>query len=154
VELLKSQIAKAHLTAPMDGYVLSGDLKDKVGTPVKLGEQLFEVADLGALQAELTVEDRDIQDVLLGIQKQGSGELATTAMPRQTAKLKVDHVVPLGEAKEGANVFKVVCNIEGDPDPTWLPGQAGEARIDVEKRPLIRHWTGRLVDFLRLKLWM
>jgi hypothetical protein len=154
LQLIEMNIAKAHLTAPLDGVVMSGDLKDKVGTPVKIGEQLFEVGQLSDLQAELSVDDRDIQDVRLGIERQGTGELATTAMPRAKAHLKVDHVVPLGEAKEGANVFKVVCNIEGDLDPTWLPGQAGEARIDVEKRTVAWRWTHRVVDFLRLKLWI
>ena len=39
-------------------------------------------------------------------------------------------------------------------DPSWLPGMIGEARLDVDKRPWMWIWTHRLIDFLRLKLWM
>jgi hypothetical protein len=39
-------------------------------------------------------------------------------------------------------------------NPGWRPGMAGEARVDVKHRPLIWIWTHRLIDFLRLKLWM
>jgi hypothetical protein len=31
---------------------------------------------------------------------------------------------------------------------------AGEARVDVEPRRVIWTWTHRLIDFLKLKLWM
>jgi hypothetical protein len=33
-------------------------------------------------------------------------------------------------------------------------GEAGEARVNIEKRPLIWWWTHRLVDWLKLKLWI
>jgi biotin carboxyl carrier protein len=152
VALFDREIAKAHVTAPIAGKVLSGDLLDKRGSAVKVGEQLFEVGQLDGLQAELSVEERDIQDVMK-VAAEGKGKLATSALPWDKHAFVIDHVVPQGEAKEGANVFKVYCNLK-DANPTWLPGQQGEARIDIEKRPLIRHWTGRLIDFLRLKLWM
>jgi biotin carboxyl carrier protein len=152
IALYDREIAKAHVVAPIDGRVLSGDLRDKRGAAVKVGEQLFEVALLDGLQAELIVEERDIQDVMK-VAAQGQGRLATTALPWEKHEFTIDRVVPLGEAKEGANVFKIYANLK-DSNATWLPGQAGEARIDIEKRPLVQHWTGRLVDFLRLKLWM
>ena len=31
---------------------------------------------------------------------------------------------------------------------------AGEARIDIEHRPLIWIWTHKFVDCVRFKLWM
>jgi biotin carboxyl carrier protein len=152
VDLYDREIAKAHVTAPIDGKVLTGDLMDKRGSAIKVGEQLFEVAQLDGLQAKLKVEERDIQDVMK-VAADGHGRLATTALPWDKHEFTVDHVVPQGEAQEGANMFDVYCNLK-DANATWLPGQQGEARIEIEKRPLIRHWTGRLVDFLRLKLWM
>lgn len=152
VALYDREISKAHIVAPIDGKILSGDLKDKIGSAVKVGEQLFEVAELDGLQAKLNVEDRDMQDIMK-VAKVGEGKLATTALPWDKHAFTIDHIVPQGEAKEGSNVFEIYCNMK-DANPTWLPGQTGEARVDIEKRPLIQHWTGRLVDFLRLKLWM
>ncbi len=62
-----------------------------------------------------------------------------------------------GEAKEGANSFTVYGDV--DPaamaaNPSWRPGMAGEARVDVANRSLAWTWTHRLIDFLRLKLWL
>ena len=38
--------------------------------------------------------------------------------------------------------------------PPWLSGQEGEARVDVAKKPIAWVWTHRLIDFIRLKLWI
>jgi hypothetical protein len=46
------------------------------------------------------------------------------------------------------------ANDVAQKNPVWRPGMAGEARIDVENRRLAWIWTHRLIDFLRLKLWM
>ena len=62
-------------------------------------------------------------------------------------------VVPLGEAKEGSNVFKVYALTDTANDQ-WRPGMQGEARVDVEKRSLAWIWTHRLVEYVRLKLWI
>jgi hypothetical protein len=60
----------------------------------------------------------------------------------------------MGEAKEGANGFKVYAVLDAAPRNEWRPGMMGEARIDVQKRPLIWLWTHRVIDFVRLKLWL
>ena len=44
--------------------------------------------------------------------------------------------------------------LDGAADPMWRPGMMGEARVDVQKRPMIWIWTHRLVDWARLKVWM
>jgi hypothetical protein len=69
----------------------------------------------------------------------------------------VTRVLPSPEAKEGSNTFTVYAQIPQDvlaAHRDWKPGMAGEARIDVAKRSLAWIWTHRLIDFVRLKLWM
>jgi hypothetical protein len=61
--------------------------------------------------------------------------------------------VPLGDAKEGDNTFKVFAVLDEQPEFA-RPGMAGEARVEAGKRTLAWMWTHRLIDFLRLKLWM
>ena len=67
-------------------------------------------------------------------------------------------IIPVPQAKEGANSFIVYAEANTPTDaegrPLWRPGMAGEARIDVAPRRLAWIWTHRLIDFLRLKLWM
>jgi multidrug resistance efflux pump len=147
--LLASQIARATLRAPFDGQILKGDLTDKKDTQVKEGEEQMVFGQPGKLRSELSVNERDIQDIVEG----ANGQLATTSKPTDKVPFKVARIVPLGQAKEGSNVFTVY----GDPaniEPGWRPGMAGEARVDVGKRTIAWIWSHRLLEFVRLKLWM
>ena len=63
------------------------------------------------------------------------GRFATNALPDQKFEFTVDRIIPMGQPKEGNNVFKVYGTI--DPTKTsesWRPGMAGEARVDVGAR--------------------
>ena len=152
-DLYKARVEQGTVVAPMDGQVLSakGELSDKVNVEVKQGEELMLFGDPGQLWAEMQVDDRDIQDV----STDERGQLATTSEPTAKVPFTVSTVVPLGAPREGANVFTVYGKV--DPKlvpPGWRPGMTGEARIDVGRRTWAWIWTHRLVDFVRLKLWM
>src|SRR6185436_20165199 len=99
---------------------------------------------------EITVPEREIQMVREG----KPGLIATTAMPGITRKIMIDQIIPTPNVKEGGNNFKVYATIEDEFSSDWRPGMAGEARIDFEKRPLAWIWTHRLIDWVRLKVWM
>ncbi len=152
VDYLQDQINRATVVAPVDCEILKGDLEDKVGAPVKLGDELFEVGDAANLRAELTVPDRDIQDIHPG--QNQKGRLATNAEPDKSFDFVVDRVIPIPDPKDGTNNFKVYATIIGKQPATWRPGMEGEARVNVAPRSLAWIWTHRLIDFLRLKLWM
>jgi RND family efflux transporter MFP subunit len=147
--LYQDQIDRAQVKAPFEGLVLKGDLTDQVLAPKKQGDELFIVAANDSLRAELSVSERDIQDLQPGQR----GKLATTSLPTQKYGFLIERIVPLGQAKEGDNVFTVYAKLDQLVD-TWRPGMAGEARIDVRKRPVIWIWTHKLVDYVRLKLWI
>lgn len=148
-----TQIKSATIRAPKDGTILKGELGQKIGQKVPLGDDLFELEPNDNLRAELQVAERDIQDVKLN----ASGKLATDALPMDRFPLKVTRILPAPEAKEGSNTFTVYAEVPADvlaAHPDWRPGMAGEARVDVGTRSLAWIWTHRLIDFLRLKLWM
>ena len=116
----------------------------------KKGDVLMEIAPKGKLRAELAVSERDIQEIR---EKTQHGKLRTGSEPGQAFAFTIDRIVPTGEAKEGDNVFKVYATL--DQKASWMrPGMAGEAKVDVQHRRLVWIWTHRLVDFLKLKLWM
>ena len=148
-DLLAYQIDQATVRSPVDGMVLKGDLIDKIGAPVKREDVLMEVGPVNNLRGELQVNERDVQFIKPG-QK---GELATNSLPSDGYEFVVDRVVPMGTPKEAHNVFTVYVSAK-TPASSWRPGMAGEARVDVEPKPLIWIWTHRLVEFIQLKLWM
>jgi hypothetical protein len=155
--LLVSQIEKATIKAPYDAVVLKGDLTDKLGAPLKEGDVLLELGPRQDLRVELYVNERDIQDVIDGQLKPEAqrqpGKLATTSNPRDKFNFKVERVVPLPQPREGSNVFMVYGQLESR-DPEWRPGMMGEARVDVREERLLWQWTHRLIDWVRLKLWI
>jgi len=147
--LYQYRIDHATIYSDLDGNVLTGDWKHKVHSTVKQGDPLFELGDISKLDVELAVEDRDMQIFDVG----HHGKLATQALPGEKYDFKVTRIVPLGEAKEGQNVFKVYAETDKQ-EKSWYPGLAGEAKIDTEKKTILWVWTHRLVEWLRLKTWL
>jgi len=148
-DLLKYQINEATIRSPIDGVVLKGDLSDKKRAAVKKEDVLMEVGKTDKLRIELSVNERDIQYV-----KQGqTGQLATNAQPGLSHDLKIERIIPMGTPKDATNVFTVYA-VADAPVDTWSPGMIGEARVNIEEKPLIWIWTHRLVEFVQLKLWM
>ena len=129
--------------------MLKSNEEDKIGSAVKQGDELMLVAQQGKLRIEMTPNERDIQDMKVG----QTGKLTTNGLPTDRYTFKVTRIVPLGTPKEGNNVFMVY----GEPtelSSDWLPGMEGEVRINVERRTWAWIWTHRLIDFIRLKIWM
>ncbi len=157
-DLYKHRIQQARIVAPVDGRILKGDLRDKIGAPVKEGDVLFEIADPRRLEAELSVADNDIRNLQVAVPGKdlpGSvGYLATSSLPTDKFHLRITRIVPIGEVKDGTNVFKVYAQMDGRRSDDWRPGMTGEARIDVQPESLAWIWTHKALDFLRLKLWM
>jgi len=148
--VLQDRIDRATIKAPIAGEVFSGgDLREKIGATVKLGDPLLDIGDPHKLRLELLVKENDIQEVKEGM----TGQLATNALPTETFPFKVDTIVKEGKAKEGENLFLVYGTIEGPIDPAWRPGMQGEANINIEPRRIIWIYTHRVMDFIHLKLW-
>jgi multidrug resistance efflux pump len=147
-EYYRSQIDKAVIKAPFDGTILSGDLQHKKGAVFKMGDPLMEMAADNKLRVEVAVAERDIQDV----KPNAKGKLATSTLPNEKFPFTVERIVPMSDAKEGGNFFKVYGTLD-TLSPQWRPGMAGEAKIEVEKRSLAWIWTHRFTDWLQLKWW-
>lgn len=149
VRLLDLYLSQAQIVAGIDGTVVGGDWTGKVGAPVRQGDEVFEIAEPGLLEAELKVADRDAQMVDVGRKV----TIATSSQPQDKYQGRITRIVPLGEPSEGGNYFKVYAAMEQTSE-TWQPGLQGQARVDVEKRTLMWIWTHRVVEFVTLKLWM
>jgi hypothetical protein len=150
-ELYQTQIDKLIIRAPKSGIILKGDLADRIRGPVEQGDELFIIGDPGDVEVELSVAERDIQNMKIG----QTGTIATSALPGDSFDVVVRRVVPMGnmDAKNADNTFKVYATAK-QVQQTWRPGMTGEARMDVEPKPLYWILSHRLVDYLKLKLWM
>ncbi|MBY0307350.1 MAG: efflux RND transporter periplasmic adaptor subunit, partial [Phycisphaerales bacterium] len=146
--LAEVKIGLSRLTAPEDGVVIAGDMRDKVGASVKAGEEMFLLAPANDLTAVARVDERDVALVKEGAR----GEMATRARPGEAFAVTVERVVPMAQPKEGKNLFEVRARLESGAE--WLrPGMEGRVRIDAGRRSLLWIGTRRVIDQVRLWLW-
>jgi hypothetical protein len=149
LDLSKYRLEEAVIRTPFPGVVIEGDLRERLGSPVKMADVLFKVARLDTLYVEAEVNERDVHEIL----GKTSGEIAFLSRPRDKFPVRILTVEPAAVPKNEANVFLVRCAIEGGAQPWWRPGMSGVCKFKVEKRSLFWILTHRTVDFLRLKLW-
>jgi len=128
---------------------VEGDLRQRVGAPVKQGDSLFRVARIDTQYVEAEISERDVHEIL----NRTAGEVAFVAQPRLKFPVKVVRIEPAAVAKEGKNVFTVRAVFSGPIQPWWRPGMSGVCKLGVEKRTLLWILTHRTVDFVRLWLW-
>ena len=149
LEMVRHRINQATIKAPFKGVVVEGDLRERLGAPVKQAEVLLRVARIDTLFVEAEVNERDIHEIL----GRTSGEIAFLSQPRNKFPVRIVTVEPAAVPKEQANVFLVRCGVESGVQSWWRPGMSGVCKFSVEKRTLFWILTHRTVDFLRLKLW-
>ncbi len=147
-DLLTTRIAQASMTSPIAGTIIAGDLRERVGSSVKLGEALFQIAPLDDMLIIARVGDRDISLVEAG----ETGSVATKAYPAQHHAFTVERVVPLSQAQEGKNAFEVRAKL-ASPAGWMRPGMEGYAKFDAGKHSLMWIGTRRIRDTLRIWLW-
>jgi hypothetical protein len=149
IDLLEYMIGRARLVSPLSGIVVEGDLKRQVGAPVKMGDVLFEVTPRASLRAVLHVPEDQITDVQVGQR----GSLATASYPAERIGFEVERINPIAEVVKQENIFRVRVRLREIP-PWMRPGMEGVARIDIDKRPYAWIWTRRIVNWVRMKLWL
>jgi RND family efflux transporter MFP subunit len=148
LDIARHHLAQAKLTAPFDGVVVEGDLRERLAAPVKQGDVLVKIVRLDALYAELALPERHVHEVNSG----QAGELAFTARPALAFPIKLESLEPVAEARENGNVF-ILRGTFTSREPWWRPGMSGVAKIDVGSRNLFWIVSHRTVDFLRLYFW-
>ncbi len=148
LELVRYRIAHATIKSPFEGVVIEGDLRERLGAPVKAAEVLLKIARIDTLYAEAEVNERDIHEVL----GKAAGQIAFVSQPKKKFPIRIAALEQAALPRNEANVFLVRCRL-GPPQPWWRPGMSGVCKIDVDKRTLFWILTHRTVDFLRLHFW-
>jgi multidrug efflux pump subunit AcrA (membrane-fusion protein) len=149
IDLTEYFLGRAEILAPASGTVVTGDLKRQIGAPVKTGDALFEIAPLASLRAELRVPEDQIFDIAVDQR----GYLATVSYPSRRIEFVVERIDPAADLIENRNVFTVRARLL-DVQPWMRPGMEGVAKVTVGKRHYVWIWTRKLVNWIRMKLWI
>ena len=148
LDIVRYRIEQSAIKAGFAGVVVEGDLRERIGAPVKQGEGLFKVARTDNLYVEAEVKERDIHEIL----NRKSGEIAFVSQPKLKYPIQITTIEPAAVPKNEGNVFLVRCQVEG-VQKWWRPGMSGLCKLEVGKRTLFWMLTHRTVDFLRMWLW-
>jgi len=183
LQLVEERLGRVELQAPFDGRVVSGDLRQLVGTPLEQGRVLFETAPLDAYRVVLQVDERDIARLAVGQR----GELVLASLPSARLDITVHQITPVATAEDGRNFFRVEARVDGRADAgqdgradgrtdgrtdapvgpsadaaaslapsvqdRLRPGMEGVAKVQVGEARLLWIWTHRLRDTVSLALW-
>lgn len=149
VKLATEKIARAKITAPYAGIVVSGDLSQMIGSPVETGKKLFEIAPLEQYRIVLQVDEKEIRHIEVA----QTGQIVVSGVNDDPMPLTVTKVTPVASAQDGKNTFRVEASLNGDISPRLRPGMEGIGKVSVGSRSLWWIITHTFTDWLRLGLW-
>jgi multidrug resistance efflux pump len=148
LELVEMKLERSRVKAPLHGVIVSGDLSQSLGAPLKRGEELFKIAPLESYRVMLQVDERDMGAVQIG----QSGSLRLAGYPHLEHRFYVKRILPLSTAAEGSYLFTLEAELE-QVSEQLRPGLQGVAKIDAGQRSLLWLAGHRLSDWLQLQLW-
>jgi hypothetical protein len=149
LDIARHRLSQAAIRAPFDGVMVDGELRERIGAPIKQGDALFKMTRLEGMYAEAEINQRDVHQ----FRTNSPGEIAFITQPALKYPVQVERIYPAALTKEGENVFIVRCSLAGAPAAWWRPGMSGVIKIEAGRRSLFWILTHRTVDFLRLWLW-
>ena len=147
--LVRHRLSQSTLRAPFHGVVVEGDLRQRIGAPVRQGDALYKFARIDPLYVEMEIHEQDAHEIL----GRSKGQIAFVAQPKSTFSVEVSTVEPAAQPKKNGNIFLVRAQLTEKPQSWWRPGMSGVCKIDIERRTLLWILTHRTVDFLRLFFW-
>ena len=153
LSLAEEKLARSRILAPFDAVVVSGDLRQMLGSPIERGKVLFELAPLDAWRLVVQADEREMRFRAAGQR----GLMALASQPTSRLALVVERVTPVAVAEDGRNYFRVEARLDPAASQTHAlslrPGMEGIAKIETGPRNLLWIWTHAAADWLRLLAW-
>ena len=146
--LVERKLAMLDVRAPIDGVVVSGDLRRAEGQPIRQGDVLFEIAPLDAMLVEVDVPDRDVSRVREGMPV----SFRLDAFGGWRGESVIDRLHPHSEQRDGANVFIAEAPVS-DAAAALRPGMRGRAAIQGDRRPLLWILGHRMVEWIETAIF-
>ena len=149
LEQARWRLSRAEVKAPFIGTVIEGDLKRRLGAPVRAGDVLIQVARLDALFFDVQVAERDVNHVAAGARVR----VAFTSQPDTHFVATVEQIEPSARSTPQGAIFVVRCKLVDPRAAWWRPGMGGIAKIDAGWRMPLWIVTHRTTEWLRMRFW-
>jgi hypothetical protein len=124
IESIEEQLKRIEIRATEAGVVVQGDWYRSIGMPVTLGQNLFEVATLESMTAEVRLKASDLGNIFVG------DEVSVRSDSSGGSKFcgKISRIEPRATVIDDEAVF-VADVVIRDPDRLLRPGMKANAQI-------------------------
>ena len=152
IKRLEYKKGKSEIKAIMRGRILTGDWKRNEGQLLEEGEELFRISPIGPkYEVDIFLPEDQVSNVKISQE----GEMALEACPGEYMLFQVTHIVPVAEVRDGKNVFRVIGTLKDVPESIELrSGLSGMAKVNTGKRSYGWIWTRKMINWVRMKLWI
>lgn len=148
LEFSKLRLKQTDIYAPAEGQVVSTMERISVGTFLREGDLLAELADSRTVIAEIEVPETEIDEAAIGAEV----TLKLWSTPDEKITGTVKRVAPVAEEREFGQVVRVIVEVP-NPDGRVSRNQTGYAKIIVEERPVWQVFTRVFTRFFWIELW-
>ena len=161
--IVNRRLEQAVIRAPFHGIVVAGDLRQRIGTVLPRGEPLYRIAPNDHWSIELEVPEIHVAQLEKGMH----GAFSTYSQPDLVYPISVRRIRGSSGIRNGRNIFvaEAVLQSAAPPSaqasrgasrssPILRPGIQGVAAVDVGRRPIWWVLSHRLLDYVRLNLWL
>jgi putative peptide zinc metalloprotease protein len=157
---LGNKVSNLEVVSPISGTVLTARPEDRLGSYVRQGSELIEVADLEVMRARIYVSEYDLAKCKVGararVQIDGMWKIQNARAARITeASWEIDPTLSGGNKLKGLNPpnFYLVDLALSNADGRMRPGMTGLARIYGQRRSIASLcWEGTS-HFVGRKFW-
>jgi biotin carboxyl carrier protein len=164
VAFLRGRVGELTLCAPMPGTVVTRDPGALLGTEIKRGQRVLDIADLGRWEVAVDINESDLLDVEESIRANADRggahvEFLLAAQSGRPMNVRADASARIAPAAKptasGRNVFTMRVEIPpGERDGADLRlGYEGKARIAGPTKSWLRSMTDPLVNRIRMAMF-
>jgi|WetSurMetagenome_2_1015567.scaffolds.fasta_scaffold19948_2 multidrug efflux pump subunit AcrA (membrane-fusion protein) len=124
LDLLEYRLANLQIKSPLDGIVISGDLKRAEGSPLTKGHVLFEIAPLDNMLIQMAISVDDISYVI----PNQVLSIILDAYPNEIFEQTITKIQPRAITRDAQQVFILEAKIN-NVDGRLHPGLKGRGRV-------------------------
>jgi hypothetical protein len=126
-QLLENRQSHLEICAPIDGFVLAGDLELSENAPVKTGDTLYEIGPASPIKIQLQIPADDVRLVRAG----HTTRIWISGLGATPLQGRISRVLPRSQVIDGKNVFIAEVEI-GNEAAEIRPGMKGIARVSCD----------------------
>jgi len=140
-DLIDRRLDQLLISSPIDGVVVSGDLRRSVGASLELGRVLMEIAPLDRVLVEIAIPEYEISMV----KENANSRIRVDASGSPTIHQPITEIYPAGELRDDEVVFISLIELD-NRDGGFRPGMTGKATVYGDHRPFIWPYIRRTID--------